>query len=380
MEMREKNITGVLVIAGGSASNLSVISNLNKVIAIFERLGYTNIYLVSPYGKNTDLKLSVENTFLANKYFSKNCFIKYIYFLFYQLSMLYHVLKLNRKYSEVYYIFGQDLSIIPIAISKCLGKRVIIRSDGRPQLDPQLNTSKFRGYALSFVERVNYQFADALLTECEYMLHTNKFDEYNKNVYVGNLFIGPDFFKSNDFNRRKYDIAYIGRFHHEKGIINFVKAISRIIEMDPAIAVLIRGDGELRHEIEATIDEHGLSQNVCLGGWVPHEQLSSYLNSVKVLVLPSYKEGLPNIILEAMACGTAVLATPVGGVPGIVHDGKTGFIMESNSPECIAENVIRALGSPDLERIAEAGRRFVEENFTFERTVENWKEILQSIE
>ena len=54
--------------------------------------------------------------------------------------------------------------------------------------------------------------------------------------------------------------------------------------------------------------------------------------------------------------------------------------MENNSPKCIAENVIRALSSPDLEQIAEAGRRFVEENFTFEKVVENWKKILQSIE
>ena len=85
-------------------------------------------------------------------------------------------------------------------------------------------------------------------------------------------------------------------------------------------------------------------------------------------------------MLEAMACGTPVLATPVGAIPDVIIDGKTGFIMENNSPECIAENVIRALASPDLERIAEGGRRFVEENFTFEKTVKNWKGILQSNE
>ena len=85
-------------------------------------------------------------------------------------------------------------------------------------------------------------------------------------------------------------------------------------------------------------------------------------------------------MLEAMACGTPVLATPVGAIPDVIIDGKTGFIMENNSPECIAENVIRALASQDLERIAENGRRFVEENFTFEKTVENWRRILQEIE
>ena len=74
-----------------------------------------------------------------------------------------------------------------------------------------------------------------------------------------------------------------------------------------------------------------------------------------------------------------MLATPVGAILDVLIDGKTGFIMENNSPECIAENVKRALDSPDLERIAEEGRRFVEENFTFERVVERWKEVLEEI-
>ncbi|HQE50392.1 MAG TPA: glycosyltransferase family 4 protein [Fervidobacterium sp.] len=87
----------------------------------------------------------------------------------------------------------------------------------------------------------------------------------------------------------------------------------------------------------------------------------------------------PTVHDYAMACGTPVLATPVGAIPDVIIDGKTGFIMENNSPECIAANVIRALSSPDLERIAEAGRRFVEENFTFENVVARWKEVLEEI-
>jgi glycosyltransferase involved in cell wall biosynthesis len=110
-----------------------------------------------------------------------------------------------------------------------------------------------------------------------------------------------------------------------------------------------------------------LTARVDLPGWISHDDLPGYLNQLRLLVLPSYTEGLPNIMLEAMACGTPVLATPVGAIPDVIIDGKTGFIMENNSPECIAENVIRALNSPDLERIAENGRRFVEENFRSKR-------------
>jgi glycosyltransferase involved in cell wall biosynthesis len=74
-----------------------------------------------------------------------------------------------------------------------------------------------------------------------------------------------------------------------------------------------------------------------------------------------------------------VLATPVGAIPGVIQDGVTGFIMENNTPECIARNVIRALNHPDLEGIAERGRRYVEEEFTFEKAVERWRRVLNAI-
>ena len=94
-----------------------------------------------------------------------------------------------------------------------------------------------------------------------------------------------------------------------------------------------------------------------------------YLNHLRIFVLPSYTEGLANIMLEAMACGTPVLATPVGAVPDVIVDGKTGFIMENSSPECIAANVIRALEHPDLEGVSLRARALVEREYTFERAV-----------
>ena len=81
-----------------------------------------------------------------------------------------------------------------------------------------------------------------------------------------------------------------------------------------------------------------------------------------------------------MACGTPVLATLIGAIPDVIRDGETGFIMEDNSPDCIARNVIRALNDPDLEGVAERGRRFVEVEYTFEKVVERWREILRDIE
>ena len=74
-----------------------------------------------------------------------------------------------------------------------------------------------------------------------------------------------------------------------------------------------------------------------------------------------------------MACGTPVLATSVSAIPDVIKDCETGFMMEDNSPEVIAANVIRALEHPDLKGIAQRAQALVERKFTFERAVERWR-------
>ena len=80
-----------------------------------------------------------------------------------------------------------------------------------------------------------------------------------------------------------------------------------------------------------------------------------------------------------MACGTLILATPVGALLGLIKDGEAGFIMENNSPECIAENVIRALKYPNLDGIIKNARELVKKEFTYDATVERYKKALEYI-
>ena len=253
--------------------------------------------------------------------------------------------------------------ILPMVTAKILRRKTLIVLGGSQEREVRLKDSKI-GRVANALAKINLRLCNSIVVYSPRLI-----TEWNLESYRHKILIAHRHFL--DFNTftvttplasRSPLIGYIGRLSGEKGVQHFAQALPAILSDRQDLHVLIGGDGPLKETVEASLQEQGVSTRVDLPGWISHDDLPEYLNQLRLLVLPSYTEGLPNIMLEAMACGTPVLATPVGAIPDVIIDGKTGFIMENNSPECIAENVIRALDSPDLERIAEEGRRFVEEN------------------
>jgi glycosyltransferase involved in cell wall biosynthesis len=232
-----------------------------------------------------------------------------------------------------------------------------------------------------FLEIINYIFSNRIIVYSTNLIKEWSIEKYKNKIYIAHEhFIDFDKFKiKKNLDERENVVGYIGRLSEEKGVLNFIKAIPEIIEKENEIEFLVGGDGQLRDKIERYLEEKDLNDKVELKGWIPHDELPNYLNELKLLVLPSYTEGLPNSMLEAMACGTPVLATPVGAIPDVIRDGETGFIMENNSPECIAENVIRALNDSNLDIIVKNARELVEKDFTYEAAVERYRTILEGI-
>jgi glycosyltransferase involved in cell wall biosynthesis len=231
------------------------------------------------------------------------------------------------------------------------------------------------------ISRICYNLSTKIIIYSPYLINDWHLEAYRYKILIAHRhFLDFETFTvTTPFPDRPPLIGYIGRLSREKGVQHFARSLSAIFADREGLCALIGGDGKLKESIASSLQEEGIAARVDLPGWISHDNLPGYLNQLRLLVLPSYTEGLPNIMLEAMACGTPVLATPVGAVPDVIIDGKTGFIMKNNSPECIAENVARVLEHPDLERIAERGKRFVGENFTFERAVERWKEVFEEI-
>jgi glycosyltransferase involved in cell wall biosynthesis len=182
-------------------------------------------------------------------------------------------------------------------------------------------------------------------------------------------------------NERANVIGYIGRFAEEKGILNLVKSIPLVLNRRKDIYFVLCGEGELSDEIKKIVQRESLGKNVKLTGLISHIDVPNFLNNFKLLVLPSYTEGLPNIVLEAMACGTPVLATPVGAIPDIIKDGKTGFLIKSNDPKNIADKIVELLDKYELlEEVSMNAYNYVKENFNYEKTLESWRRILKQME
>ena len=172
-------------------------------------------------------------------------------------------------------------------------------------------------------------------------------------------------------------VGYVGRLSEEKGVLHLIEAIPIVLKHRKDTHFMLCGRGALSDCIENAIKCESLQSNVKLMGWVNHEGVSKYLNEIKLLVLPSSTEGLPNILLEAMACGTPILSTSVGAVPDIIKDCETGFLLESNNPTHIADKIIALLNNPELlSKVSVNAYRWVRNNFSKEKTVEVWREAL----
>lgn len=153
-----------------------------------------------------------------------------------------------------------------------------------------------------------------------------------------------------------------------KGHRHLLEAAAKVMKADSRVHLVLAGDGELRDEIAAHARRMGIGARTSLLG---HREDSAQLAAAfDVAVLASLSEGLPNAVMEAMAAGAPVVATAVGGVPELIEDGKTGFLVPPADSEALAERIEYALSQADLTRlIAMRGRQFIIERFGMGRMV-----------
>ena len=306
-------------------------------------------------------------------------FAKIIQFVSMQLKISFNLFKIARNIDFFLFFYGGTL-VLPMLASKILNKKVILVVTGSSSKSSKSSGSLY-SEPLHILEKVNLSLADQIAVESESSIGFLGLNKYRKKISItGSVYIDTDNFKiKKDLKDKRNLIGYIGRLSSEKGVQNFTKAIPLILKERGDLEFLIGGNGPLFDEIEDELKNNGSYNKVELPGWISHDELPKYLNELKLIVAPSYTEGgVPAVIMEAMACGTVSLVTPVAGVD-VIKDGESGFILEDNSPECIAENVIKALEHPSLDEIISNAHDLVEEEFSYEKVVKQYRNMLYGL-
>lgn len=159
-------------------------------------------------------------------------------------------------------------------------------------------------------------------------------------------------------------LLFLGAVGKRKGTFDLIDAFAGIAADFPDARLTIAGNGQVE-EAGLLVRAHGLEQRVTLSGWVEGEAKAELLRASDILVLPSYNEGLPMSVLEAMAAEIAVITTRVGGLPELLSDGIDGLLIAPGDRFALANAMARLLGDESLRRrIAEAGRRRVEQAYS----------------
>jgi colanic acid/amylovoran biosynthesis glycosyltransferase len=141
-------------------------------------------------------------------------------------------------------------------------------------------------------------------------------------------------------------LVCVGRLCEQKGQLLLLEAAHRLLVQGVDFELVLAGDGEMRGAIEALVMRHNLQGRVRITGWIASEQVRDEILAARALVLPSFAEGLPIVIMEAMALGRPVISTFVAGIPELVQPGEHGWLVPAGDVEALAQVMQICLDAP----------------------------------
>lgn len=174
-------------------------------------------------------------------------------------------------------------------------------------------------------------------------------------------------------------VLYLGKFGARKGIYDLVEAVKRIYDIHPKLEIFCGGDGEVdnvRHKVE----DQGMSDRFHILGWVGSQQRSELLERCRIYILPSYAEGLPVSIIEAMAAGLAIIATRVGGIPEMIQDGKDGLLVSPGDIDGMTAALTRLVSDASFRaQLGDSARKTFLSRYSADRVIPQFEAVYRDL-
>jgi len=195
------------------------------------------------------------------------------------------------------------------------------------------------------------------------------------------IYNGMEDFSTNDDSVSKRDnvVLFIGRLGERKGTYDLIKAFHNVSALDETAKLILAGDGEIE-ECKILAKELHISDKIDFVGWINYQEKKQLLNSAKIFVLPSYNEGFPLSILEAMSTRLPIISTNIGGIPEEIEDKVSGFLITPGDIDALSSYINQLFTDATLcDRIGIVGREKYLHNFTINKIINETLEVYTSI-
>jgi glycosyltransferase involved in cell wall biosynthesis len=212
-----------------------------------------------------------------------------------------------------------------------------------------------------------------------YILNEIKWLDENDVIIINNGIDLKEFTPVKKQTSKEKNIIYLGRLAEEKGILLLPEIVFKIIE-DPLFNRLdVYGNGPLEKELEARINDLNLNNKIFLKGPVAHQQVKDIFANYDIILMPSYKEGLPIVLLEAMACGLVpIVARIEGSTDIVVTDKVNGYLCEKGKTEEFATTLKKVLKDDNLSGISMAAQATIAHNFSIEHMANSYLNLFDN--
>lgn len=268
--------------------------------------------------------------------------------------------------------------LLPILCYRIKNKSEIILIPGGSESLKYSQYNKLISIVYRWLEKASYLTCDTLVIFSKSLIDNWDLVRYTDKIKIANRHYKNEavFFRRSDYNDRKYYYGYIGRLENDKGIINLIKAFQKVVQYDNRANIVIVGRGALRKYLIDYIDSHKLSNNVTYLTWVDHHMISNLLNEISLLIIPSFTEGLPNVFIESLFCGTPVLANSVGALRDHIVEGENGYLVDDNNITTLSEKLIELSITGIDRQISDNCIEYAKLNFSKEKVISDWNSIL----
>ncbi|MBI4687082.1 MAG: glycosyltransferase [Nitrospirae bacterium] len=266
------------------------------------------------------------------------------------------------KLPAVFWAIGDDVNIFAnhneinrYLSKKCIEKSSIVLTESKDLEDKIIALGANRGRVETFYKGIDVSQFKSLPS---------------KDVMIRNLKLNP----------ARRHLLFVGRLTREKGIYELIHAFTSISKRYPDMDLLLIGEEMEKVQVMDILRHHGITKRVILKGIIPYNEIPKYMKASDFMALPTWAEGLPNVVMEAMASSLPVVATDVGGIPEVLKHRVTGLSVPPKNIEKLKDALIEMIEDKQLrETCVRNAKELIEDKFDVRKNVDQLYKMLEQI-